>query len=66
MKRMVFLAVSVFLCVMVGCTVQAEKTDAELIAEAESAGLKSPCENTTLILLAIEISVPWRSVLPGR
>ena len=26
----------------------------------------SPCENTTLILLAIEISVPWRSVLPGR
>ena len=27
---------------------------------------KSPCENTTLILLAIEISVPWRSVLPGR
>ena len=30
------------------------------------AGLTSPCENTTLILLAIEISVPWRSVLPGR
>ena len=30
------------------------------------AGLKSPCENTTLVLLAIEISVPWRSVLPGR
>ena len=29
-------------------------------------GYLSPCENTTLILLAIEISVPWRSVLPGR
>ena len=38
-------------------------------ASAQNQGkrdLLSPCENTTLILLAIEISVPWRSVLPGR
>ena len=32
----------------------------------DESGYPSPCENTTLILLAIEISVPWRSVLPGR
>ena len=37
-----------------------EKPPREILA------CKSPCENTTLILLAIEISVPWRSVLPGR
>ena len=48
MKRMEFLAVSVFLCVMVGCTVQAEKTDAELIAEAESAGVKAITKDATI------------------
>ena len=48
MKRMVFLAVPVFLCLMVGCTVQAEKTDAELIAEAESAGLKAITKDATI------------------
>ena len=36
------------------------------ISRDEPVDFQSPCENTTLILLAIEISVPWRSVLPGR
>ncbi len=48
MKRMVFLAVSVFLCLMVASAAKAEKTDAELIAEAESAGVKAITRNATI------------------
>jgi hypothetical protein len=48
MKRMVFLAVSIFLCLMMTSAAKAEKSEAELIAEAESAGVKALTKNATI------------------
>ncbi len=48
MKRMVILAGTVIFGLVVGCSMLAEKTDAELIAEAESAGGKAITKDATI------------------
>ncbi len=48
MKRMVILTGTVIFGLVVGCSMQAEKTDQELIAEAESAGVKAITQNATI------------------